>query len=332
MGDDRVLVQSLRDMASLATPMALRVAATLRLADHIGEIGSTAEDLTERTATSAPALLRVLAHLVTIDILTLVEGTYRLTELGRQLLSGADNELLLELDIDSAVGRGELAFVELAHAVRTGEAAYPQRYGRDFWSDLAEVPALRKSFDAKMARRFRAILSQLAGRYDWGRFDTIVDVGGGQGAVLGAILRAHPSMQGQLVDLPATAARAAEEFAAAGLDERVSVVAGSFFDPLPAGADAYLLSDILHDWDDAHAHAILARCADAAGRSGTILIVESVHGLGAHTGIDLTMLVLFGGRDRTLDEFTTLLDAHGLRLKSVVDIADHRTLLEVTTD
>ena len=218
MGDDRVLVQSLRDMASLATPMALRVAATLRLADHIGEIGSTAEDLTERTATSAPALLRVLAHLVTIDILTLVEGTYRLTELGRQLLSGADNELLLELDIDSAVGRGELAFVELAHAVRTGEAAYPQRYGRDFWSDLAEVPALRKSFDAKMARRFRAILSQLAGRYDWGRFDTIVDVGGGQGAVLGAILRAHPSMQGQLVDLPATAARAAEEFAA---DEQV---------------------------------------------------------------------------------------------------------------
>ncbi|MFI9503507.1 methyltransferase [Nocardia sp. NPDC052566] len=330
MGDDQALVQTLRDMAWLATPMALRVAATLRLADQFGDAGATVTELAERTSTSAPALTRVLAHLVTLTVLTHTNGVYHLTELGRQLRSDADNELLLELDINSAVGRAELAYVELEHAVRTGEAAYPHRYGRDFWSDLAETPALRESFDAKMTRRFQAIAPQIAQRYDWSRFATIVDVGGGQGAVLSAILRAHPSVRGQLVDLPATAARAAEEFAAAGLTDRATAVAGSFFEPLPAGADAYLLSDILHDWDDANVHEILTRCAEAAGTAGTILIVEAVHGLGAHTAIDLSMLVFFGGRERTLDEFATLIGAHGLQLKSVAEIADNRTLLEVT--
>ncbi|ATL68971.1 methyltransferase [Nocardia terpenica] len=332
MGNDQALVQSLRDMAWLATPMALRVAATLRLADYIGDTGATATELAERTSTAAPALARVLAHLVTLEVLTIQDGTYYLTDLGWQLRSDADNELLLELDINSAVGRAELAYVELEHAVRTGQAAYPRRYGRDFWSDLADTPALRESFDAKMTRRFQAIAPQIAQRYDWSRFTTIVDVGGGQGAVLSAILQAHPSVRGHLVDLPATAARAATEFAAAGLTDRATVVAGSFFDPLPAGADAYLLSDILHDWDDAHAHEILSRCAQAAGTTGTILIIEAIHGRGSHTAIDLTMLVFFGGRERTLDEFTTLIGAHGLHLKSVSEVADNRTLLEITAN
>ncbi|MVU80876.1 methyltransferase [Nocardia sp. ET3-3] len=329
MADDEVLVQSLRDMAWLATPMALRVAATLRLADHIGDTGASVTALAERTATAAPALARVLAHLVTLDVLTADGAIYRLTELGRQLRSDADNELLLELDINSAIGRAELAYVELEHVVRTGEAGYPRRYGRDFWSDLAETPALRESFDAKMTRRFQAIAPQIAQRYDWSRFATVVDVGGGQGTVLSAILRAHPSVRGHLVDLPDTAARAVEEFAAAGLGDRATVTPGSFFDPLPAEADAYLLSDILHDWDDDHGSQILSRCAQAAGTTGTILIVEALHGRGSHTAIDLTMLVFFGGRDRTLDEFAALIAANGLHLKSVSNIADNRTLLEV---
>ncbi|MEC3917675.1 methyltransferase [Nocardia sp. CDC160] len=330
MGADQALVQTLRDMAWLATPMALRVAATLRLADHIDDSGSTAGELAKLTDTSPPALTRLLAHLVTLEVLSRTEDTYFLTELGRQLRSDADNELLLELDIDSAVGRAELAYVELEYAVRTGHAAYPRHYGRDFWSDLADTPALRKSFDAKMTRRFQTIAPQIAQRYDWSRFATIVDVGGGQGTVLSAILRTHPTVRGQLVDLPATAAHAVEEFAAAGLSDRASVVAGSFFDPLPGGADAYLLSDILHDWDDAHAHEILSRCAEAAGPTGTILIIEAIHDHDSHTAIDLSMLVFFGGRNRTLAEFITLISAHDLHLKSVSEIADHRTLLEIT--
>lgn len=329
--DNAALVDKLRNMAWLATPMALRVAATLRLSDRIGELGATATDLAHRTATATPALTRVLAHLVTLEVLTDTDGVYRLTALGQQLRSDANNELLLELDINSAVGRAELAYAELEHTVRTGEAAYPQRYGRDFWTDLAETPALRESFDAKMTRRFQTIAPQIARGYNWSRFATLVDVGGGQGTVLREILHAHPSLRGQLVDLPATASRAADEFAAAGLADRVTVTAGSFFEPLPAGSDAYLLSDILHDWDDTHSHEILARCAQAAGPDSTILIIEAIHGRGSHTAIDLSMLVFFGGRDRTLDEFKTLIDAHGLHLASIAEIADNRTLLEVTT-
>jgi hypothetical protein len=145
--------------------------------------------------------------------------------------------------------------------VATGSAGYPRRYGRDFWADLlAATPALGQSFDTKMARRFRDHASRIAGDFDWNRFRAIVDVGGGQGTVLAAILTTHPDLHGHLVDLAPTTARAATRFAAAGITDRVSITTGSFFDPLPTGADAYLLSDILHDWDDERAHQILARC------------------------------------------------------------------------
>lgn len=312
----------------MATAMSLRVAAILRLADRIGDAGCTAAELAGWTKPSAAALTRVLDHLVSIGVLQLVEDRYQITDLGSQLREDADNDLLDLLDVNSAIGRAELAFVELLHTVSTGTAAYPRRYGRDFWADLAATPALQQSFDAKMTRRFREHAPQIAQRFNWSRFHTIVDVGGGQGTVLSAILNAHPDVQGQLVYLPATAAGAGEEFAAAGLDNRASTAAGSFFEPLPGGADADILHDILHDWDDEHAHVILSRCAQAAGTNGTILIIEPIRGGGSDTAIDLSMLVFFGGCERTIDELAELASAHNLTLKSVTAVADGRTLLE----
>jgi hypothetical protein len=179
-----------------------------------------------------------------------------------------------------------------------------------------------------MTRRFREHAPAIARRFDWSRFGTIVDVGGGQGTVLSAILHAHPAVHGQLVDLAPTAAQAMQEFIAAGLDGRAHAVAGSFFEPLPGGADAYILSDILHDWDDEHAHKILDRCARAAGSDGVILVIEPVRGHGAHTEIDLSMLVFFGGRERTINELAELAAGHDLRLTSTTRVTDGRTLLE----
>ncbi len=321
---------SLRDMAGLATPMSLRVAATLKLADRIGDAGATADDLAAWSGAATKALTRVLDHLVMVGVFDLSEGYYNNTDLGKQLQDGGDNELLDELDVNSAIGRAELSFVELLHTVSTGAAAYPRRYGRDFWADLAVTPSLQQSFDTKMVRRFREQAPQIAQRFNWSRFRNIIDVGGGRGTVLSAILRAYPDVRGQLIDLPPTAARAAEEFASAGLTSRVSATAGSFFEPLPIGADAYILSDVLHDWDDEHAHAILSRCARAAGPNGTILVIEPVRGRDANTAIDLAMLAFFGGCERTIDELAEMASEPHLALESTTQVAGDRTLLEFT--
>jgi hypothetical protein len=317
-------------MADLVTPMSLRVAATLRLADRIGETGATVEDLAAQTSSSAPVLSRLLDHLVTVGILVCDTRTdhYGLTELGRNLCDGAGHHLSELLDINSAVGRAELAFVELLDTVRSGQPAYPRRYGRGFWDDLAISRALQRSFDARLGHRVRAQAAQIVDRYDWARFCDIVDVGGGNGTLLRALLQAHPSLRGTVLDLPSTAATAAQAFHEAGLSDRAAVVGRSFFEPLPGGADAYVLSDVIHNWDDTHAAAILDQCAHAAGGSGSVIVIEAVHGRAAEPGVDLFMMICFGGRERTIDEIAELAGQSDLRLRGTASVADDRTLLE----
>ena len=316
-------------MAGLATPMALRVAVTLGLPDRLLRDGATAGQLAAELDLSPIALDLLLGHLTTLGVMERTSTGYRTTEYGANLCVDAGNGLTNTLlNLDSAAGRAELAFVELAHSIATGQAAYSRRYGQDFWADLADHPHLRESFDRQMTQRFREQIPQIAAHFDWSRFATIVDVGGGRGTLLAAILAAHPRAHGHLVDLEPTAAVAGDTFRAHGLDDRTQVTAGSFFDPLPAGADAYLLSDILHDWDDEHAHQILARCVEAAPPAGRVLVVEPVGGQRASTDMDLAMLVLYGGRERRIDEFRALAAAHGLALEAVTDLTDERCLLE----
>lgn len=317
-------------MADLATPMAIRVAATLSLVERAGSAGATAEHLASETGTSAPALRRLLDHLVTIGVFELDadSGHFRPTSLGAQMGEDAPEGIKPLLDITSAGGRADLAFVDLLATITTGAPAYEHRYGREFWADLDAHPELRRSFDAQMNWRFQAQAPQIAERFDWSRFPEIIDVGGGNGVVLAAILHAHPGLRGRVLDLPPTAAAATERFVAAGLDDRASAVAGSFFDPLPAGADAYVLSDILHDWDDDHARKILTGCRQAAAPNGTVVVIEAVRGLGSGTAFDLFMLMCFGGRERTVDELAVLAADCGLVLRGSGPVADGRTALE----
>ncbi|WIY03085.1 methyltransferase [Amycolatopsis mongoliensis] len=311
-------------MASLATPMALRVAVTLGLPDRLRGAEVAVDRLAAELGVAPVPLGLLLGHLATLGFFERTAAGYRTTGYGENLCGDSLTTVLLNLD--TAGGRAELAFVELLHSVTTGQAGYDRRYGRDFWSDLAEQPPLRESFDRQMAHRLRAEVPQLVAGFDWGRFATIVDVGGGPGTLLAAVLAAHPGARGRLVELDTAAA--ARTFAAHGLEDRAEAVECSFFDPLPAGADAYLLCDILHDWDDEHAGRILARCAEAARPAGRILVVEQVGGRRAATDMDLAMLVIFGGRERRVEEFEALASAHGLALDAVTDVSDGRSLLE----
>lgn len=318
---------AIREMAGLATPMAIRVAVTLGLPDRLTGAASV-DQLAVELDVSPTALGILLDHLATLDLVERTDRGYRTTDFGAHLRVDAGNGLANLLSLDAAGGRADLAFVELAHSITTGAAAYPRRYGQDFWSDLAERPPLRETFDRQMTRRFHEQLPQIVAGFDWSQFASVVDVGGGQGGVLAAILTANPRMYGHLVDLEQTAAAAGRTFSADGLGDRTQVSAGSFFDPLPAGADAYLLFDILHDWDDEHAARILARCAEAARPDGRVLVIEAVGGLRGNSYMDLSMLVIFGGRERRLDEFRALASPHGLVLDTVTELTDQRCLLE----
>lgn len=319
--NESAVLRRLWQLSDLVSPMAVRVAATLRVPDLVAGGATTTSMLAERTGTDPDSLGRLLRHLVAIEVLDQRGEHYALTPLSEAMREDRPESTgPLALDIRSAVGRIQLAAVGLLDCIRTGHPSYQLVHGRGFWDDLAADPALGAGFDAYMGGRETG---GFATAYDWSAVGHVVDVGGGSGARLIALLRAHPWLRGTLVELPGPAARAAARLADAGLDERVTVLARSFFDALPAGADVYVLSRILHNWADPEAAAILRRCAEAARPSGRVLVLEDVldhaEDVPEITAFDLFMLIAHRGRERTLDEFRALGGAVGLSLRSVLD-------------
>ncbi|MER7282498.1 methyltransferase [Dactylosporangium sp. NPDC000244] len=311
--------------ADLATPMAIRVAATLRLADHIAAGTTTPDALAEAAGADPDALGRLLGHLVTAGVVARTESGYALTALGDQLRDDHPGGQRAWLDLEGSVGRADLCFADMLHTVRTGEAVFERRFGRPFWEDLAADPARQAQFDGLMSSRLTTDAPEVAAAYPWALLGHVVDVGGGDGSLLIAILRAHPGLRGTVVDLPGAVARAEHAIAAAGLADRAGVAPGSFFDELPPGAGGYVLSGVLHDWPDEDAARILRRCADAAGDTGTVLICDHI-GEAFDTEGDLRMLCYFNGRERTLDRLGDLAAAAGLAVADVTP-AGTRSLL-----
>jgi 2,7-dihydroxy-5-methyl-1-naphthoate 7-O-methyltransferase len=164
---------------------------------------------------------------------------------------------------------------------------------------------------------------------DWARVRSVVDVGGGTGALLAGILLARPGIRGILVDLPRTVTRSADIFRAAGVAGRVTVAGQSFFDPLPAGADLYLLKNVLADWPDREATALLTRCAEAARPAGRVVILGGVS-VGEHgeASPELLMMVLVGGKDRTASEFGALARQAGLEISAAGRLPSGRFAVE----
>jgi len=198
-------------MADLVTPMAIRVAATLRIADHLDRGVTTAPELAKAVAVDADALDRVLRHLVTVGVLT-HDGGYALTALGERLRAG---DLRDQLDIEGPLGRAELSFAHLLETVRTGEAAFPLRYGREFWDDLSADPERTASYAALMGVDATDWAPAIVAGFDWASLGHVTDVGGGNGSLLTALLRGHPTLRGTVVDLagPVEAARVIEPLA-----------------------------------------------------------------------------------------------------------------------
>ncbi|GAB1816989.1 methyltransferase [Herbidospora sp. RD11066] len=295
------------ELADLITPMAIRTAAHLRLADHLAKAPRTAPELAELTATDDDALTRLLAHLVHIGVLERSGDHYRLTELGEPLRDDHPDGFRAFADPASMIGRGDLALVHLPHSVKTGEAAYPKLYGADFWTDARTHAA---DYDHQMGLDVSGDAPDIAAAFDWASLGHVVDVGGGDGTLLEALLDRFPTLTGEVFDQPATAATAARRLARFGT--RASATGGSFFERVPADAGGYLLTAIIHDWDDARSIEILRRVAEAAGPGGRVFVIEKVTGDQVNTRMNLRILVYMTGKERGVTELAVLGERAGL--------------------
>ena len=314
-------------LSDLCTPWCVHVVATLGIADHIAAGNTEIGPLAAASGADRNSLHRVMRHLVSKGLFAEpAPGRFALNEAAQGLL---EESVRLGLDLDSFGGRMAHAWGTLLSAVRSGKPAYHEAVGRGFWEDLDAHPAIAASFDALMGLPGHGVPDWrvLVDATDWESVRTVVDVGGGTGALLAEILRARPEVRGTLVDLPRTVARSGEIFQAAGVADRVTTVAQSFFDPLPGGGDLYLLKSVLGNWPDREATAILRRCAEAARPSGRVVVFTGA-GPGEEASPELLMMVLVGGRARTLDELREMAREAGLEMTAVGRQASGRVIVE----
>jgi hypothetical protein len=305
----------------LATQL-LYVAAKLGLADALAEAPQAADTLARKVGAEPGALYRVLRGLAAEGVLDEhPDGRFGLTALGTCLCSAVPNS-----QRGAILARGDLyygAATGLLEAVQHGSVPFEHVHRLGFFEYLAQHPDRGAAFQASMADRARHEAAEVVAAYDFGAFQRLVDVGGGHGVLLGSILAAVPGLQGLLLDRPSVVARASERLASAGLSGRCACVAGDFFTAVPPGGDAYLLSRVIHDWDDAAAVRILTNCRRAMGPEGTLLLVEVVLPTRASEQpaairMDLHMLTLLHGRERTAAEYERLLGVAGFRPVRIV--------------
>jgi SAM-dependent methyltransferase len=307
---------------------AIKAAAELGITDHLGESPQSAVELAERLRANPQALFRLLRTLVSIGLLADAgDGLFTLTPVGACLRRDAPDGMRAWALCEGAEYY-QAAWMNLPHAVETGETAFEHTHGKSFYQYLAEHPETGHGFSQAMLDYARLIAAAVVGGYDFAGVRRVVDIGGSHGHLLSAILHANPKVSGALFDRPAVIVRAEERIRGAELASRAELVAGDFFESLPEGGDLYILSRILMDYDDDASVRLLQNCRRAMAPGGRVLIVQllmpEAGGGAAREQLfeaavsDLNMLVLTGGRERTEGEYRTLLGRAGFRLSRVV--------------
>jgi hypothetical protein len=307
-------------------------AAKLGLADHLAAGPRTAGDLAGPTGTHAPTLHRLMRTLAGLGILTERDGQrFALTALGEALKSDAPGSARSTL-IAFCGPAFWRSWEEILHSLATGQTGFEKAWGMPIFDYLAQHPDEASHFSQAMVGFHGAEPPAVAEAYDFSGVDTVVDVGGATGNMLAAILARHAGPRGILFDRPHVVGDAPALLQARGVESRVTIESGSFFETVPAGGDAYVLSHIIHDWNEDQCLTILGHCREAMKPGGRLLIVETVLPPGdtPHQGKlqDMVMLVLPGGQERTEAEYESLLAKAGFRLTRVVPTASVVSIVE----
>jgi SAM-dependent methyltransferase len=311
----------LQMMTGYWVSQAIYVAARLGVADLLADGPLSSDELAVATATHAPSLYRVLRALASVGVFREVPPRhFALTPLAALLRTATPDSLhaLAILYADPCYR----AWEDILHSVRTGEAAFDHTFGMPVFEYFARHPETDRVFNEAMIDYTGQVARGVVGVYDFSPFRTIVDVGGGYGTLLAAILRSRPDARGILFDQPHVVENAKEFLTEAGVADRCARVGGDFFAEVPDGGDAYVLSQILHDWDDERSRIILQQCRRVLPDDGKLLIVELVVPPGNvpffGKWLDLHMLVMAGGCERTAVEYEELFRATGFALGRII--------------
>ncbi len=312
---------------------ALHVAAKLGIADILAQGPKDILELGEATTTDADALCRVMRLLASEGVFEeTAPGRFKLTSLAEPLRSDVADSLR-----GRAIFDGEPCnwhpWGNLIKSVESGSSAFDQTFGVAVFEYFKEDGQAAKYFDDLMAEQTRSWAPSIVEAYDFSKIGTLIDVGGGYGALLMAVLTAFPDVKGVLVDLPHVVTAAQAKFEAADLAGRFEMHGGDFFHSVPPDGDAYLLKHVLHDWNDESCIWLLKNCRQTmSAPSGRLLVVEILlaHGNKSDYGkyLDVNMLVLAAGKERTEEEYSRLFEAAGFSISSVVRTSSELSIIE----
>jgi hypothetical protein len=311
---------------------AMAVAVELRIADLLADGAKGSSELAAMTNTDAPSLYRLLRTLASVGLYSEIEpGRFGLTDMGA-LLREDHPTSLRPLALALYADEFWQTYRHLRFSVETGQTAFAHVYGMDVWDYRAQHPEVNARFNAFQASRTTDLVEAVVAGYDFSSFRTVVDVGGGHGVWLAAILGTNPGVRGVLFDLPHVAEGATLRLKSAGLLDRCEVIGGNMLVDVPPEGDAYMLSRVIHDWDDVHARTTLANCRRAMGSQGKLLLIEEIVPPGDTPGYvklsDLTMLVMNGGQERTEAEYRALCEAAGLAVTGIVPTRSRMSIIE----
>lgn len=313
------------------TSQAVHAAAKFGIADLLTEGPKSVEDLATATHTKPDLLYRLLRALASVGVFAEEDGRrFSMTPLAETLRSdvkGSQRSLALMM-----CGEQYLAWSNLTDTLQTGQNAYEKIFGKPVFEHLAENPESARIFDDAMTGIHGRETGAILDAYDFSEIKVIADIGGGNGSKITAILQKYPEMRGILFDLPHVVERARPNIEAAGLADRCQLIGGDFFKEVPRGADAYVMRHIIHDWDDEKSTTILRNCHAVMSPGNKLLVVESVipPGNDPFMGkfLDLTMMLIPGGKERTADEFRELSDHAGFELKRIVPTSTDVSVIE----
>ncbi len=293
------------------------LAAKLGVADVFDDQPKTIAQLAAATNTEPRSLYRLMRALASVGIFTEAsDRCFALTSLGATLKSDTPGSMryvaMAQMGDDHSLG-----WSNGLHSLRTGETAFNAAAGMPIWDYYAQHPEAGQVFSQSMTNIGTPVAQAVAASYNFSEFNIIVDIGGAQGSLISTIMRSHPHLKGILFDLP-------EIIATVSVDENIQPIAGNFFEFVPPEGDAYLLRMIIHDWDDEKSSIILKNCHQAMPDHAKLLLVESIIPTGDEPSlakfVDMLMLMMTGGRERTEEEYRSLLRSSGFELTQVIPL------------
>jgi hypothetical protein len=316
------------------TSRAIHVVAYLNIADLLVDGPVSINTLALKLKVNADALYRLLRLLASHDIFKeTAENYFSLTPLAEPLLSNHPDSLRTWLAYHDADEKRWRAYGSLLYSVETGRPAFDHLFGTDYFSFISKDPVAAQQFDEGMKNISADEEAIVAASYDFSPYNKIVDIGGGMGGFLAEVLQLNRKAQGIVYDLEHTISAAKAYLATQKLQDRTACIAGSFFESVPEHADLYILKRILHDWDDASCIKILKACRKSMGPHTKLLIMDTIIPAGntrhISKDIDVAMLVLFGGRERTEKEWHDLLAAAQLQLVRIYPTPSMLSIIEV---